>query len=253
MYLFFAFTFQTYEERKEKRFPATRLNPPADEREVSCFYEYVIFAAHEKPSPMKLFERLSYFIVFVGFVLKLFHAPFHTWIILLGLALLFGFYSFTAIAKRKPKAENIAGFAITFSLTALLFTLKFYPFNMIVFVLACAASLAYIIFGLISKSFTKGYFALWIFCFIALGVFRFMPASKKYYMWCVKFNHSIATDYFTWDKYSWFLYTDGKFDEALQASDKALDILKTEQDEEFLNMVKGHHEKIVSKSWDRFN
>jgi len=56
----------------------------------------------------------------------------------------------------------------------------------------------------------------------------------------------------TWDKYSFFLYLDGDYNEALMANEKALGIANVSGEKEWVNKIMEHRNQISSKSWKRY-
>lgn len=67
------------------------------------------------------------------------------------------------------------------------------------------------------------------------------------------------TDYYSWDKYSWFLYIANKQEEAIVANENALkaaeEYLKSTSDEDvvqYLELIKQHKQKIQENNWTNF-
>ncbi|MDZ7650489.1 MAG: hypothetical protein U5K54_26950 [Cytophagales bacterium] len=68
---------------------------------------------------------------------------------------------------------------------------------------------------------------------LVTAIVYFIPSDVRYYIFNIKFNHEIETDYRTWDKYSWFLYINNKHAEAELASERALKLVKGTTDDHY--------------------
>jgi hypothetical protein len=67
-------------------------------------------------------------------------------------------------------------------------------------------------------------------------------------------SESIKTNYRAWVKYSWFLYISDKQNEALEANQKAQDIINQNKyfDDDLANdlwRIQQHEEKIRNQNW----
>ncbi|RLD21400.1 MAG: hypothetical protein DRI71_09040 [Bacteroidetes bacterium] len=78
------------------------------------------------------------------------------------------------------------------------------------------------------------------------------PQDERYYLLNIKYNYHIEQDYWAWDKYSWFLYLDGKKEEAQQANDRAMSIVIKSGDEAMKKLIADHQAKLKSNDWHRF-
>jgi hypothetical protein len=56
----------------------------------------------------------------------------------------------------------------------------------------------------------------------------------------------------TWAKYSWFLYREGKYVQALSASERALSIANQMNDDFWIEKIIDQQEKIQSKNWTKY-
>jgi len=71
-------------------------------------------------------------------------------------------------------------------------------------------------------------------------------------------SESRKSDYYSWDKYSWFLFKVGKTNEALDANRTATKALEYNlektgyYDNQFLEMINDHKEKIQKKNWTTY-
>jgi hypothetical protein len=86
---------------------------------------------------------------------------------------------------------------------------------------------------------------------LGIVIYR-MPNDRQYYFTGIKFNYEIESDYMTWAKYSWFLYLEGKYAQALSANEKALSIASQMQDEFWIEKIIDQQEKIQSRSWTKY-
>ena len=199
---------------------------------------------------MRIILLLSYLIFFIGLIVKFFHIHFNAIIMMVGLFLMFLYYIISAIKKKVDVLQIVSGFAVVFWLTALLFTIKFFPFQIVVLTIAILLSVIAIVFAIKRKVFNQLIFLALsaLFC-----VYLFlMPSDEKYYLLNVKWNYEIDTDFFTWDKYSWFLYQNDKFDAAVKASNKALKIVKSTQNDELIDFISTHNTKLLDNNWKNY-
>ena len=89
----------------------------------------------------------------------------------------------------------------------------------------------------------------------------FVPTHKvHYFVSMTEFLNSEYRDkdYWGWDKQSWFLYLDEKYEEAEEANNKALRAIELHKngipfsEPEMEVMINLHGEKIKSRTWDTF-
>jgi hypothetical protein len=80
-----------------------------------------------------------------------------------------------------------------------------------------------------------------------------MDLHTRYYVFNIHFNPAVWTDYVTLDKYSWFLYKDRQFDEALVINGKAYNAAKASGAEEYIPTVQEHEEAIKKRNWGHFD
>ena|SRR5688572_6181894 len=201
---------------------------------------------------MRNFEATFYCVVLTGFVLKLFHLPMNTYVILMGLLLLLGFYLYAAVKKKKKRHKIIMGVSTCLVFLELLFNLKFYPFRLTVLIITAISCVAVLVILLWQKKFFYINSVTWFFAILLSASFKFISNSEKYYVWNIRYNYQAETDYMSWDKYGWFLYQDGKREEALKACDNAEKILSDGRDENYHQLVRTHREKILAGNWEEF-
>ncbi len=188
-------------------------------------------------------------IFLVGFLIKLFHVHYNAVIMLLGLFLML-VGNIGLVVKKDSSFNGWLGLASAFWLMLLLFTIKFYPFSNIVLGIAITISIIGVIIGVRNKAWSEMAFLFSSFCF-AIN-FYFIPSDTKYHLFNIRWNYEIATDFFSWDKYSWFLYQNGKYEEAFDASAKALEIANQQNASEWSSMIEEHQQKIQDRSWQSF-
>ena len=80
-----------------------------------------------------------------------------------------------------------------------------------------------------------------------------MPSDIKYYLTSIKWNQEIKTDYYSWDKYSWFLYQNGHYEDALKASTHALNLANQNDDLKWIESITNHNSLIKNKKWEQLH
>ena len=173
---------------------------------------------------MKKVLAAGLIIFFTGFILKFFHVHFHAIIMIVGLVI--GIIAQTAISfqKEDDKLSKMISWASICWLLLLLFTVKFWVYSYIF--LFIAAALTFVAAADAMKEKRLIQFKLLALTCILSMIFYIMPTHERYYLMSIKFNYEIETDYYSWDKYSWFLYNNQKYEEALEASDKAVSLVQ---------------------------
>jgi hypothetical protein len=202
---------------------------------------------------MKKFEIAGYSIFVIAVILKLFHVPYNTWCIMSALLILLIGYIGNFLSKKLEPERALAGIATVTWLALFLFLAKFWPFWLVMFSIAVVALIVVIIYRLKNKSDSDIQAVILVVAvMLSLTVF-FMPPDRRYYAFNIKFHHDLSNDYITMDKYSWFLYQAGKFDEAEKFSNDAATSAKRNSDPGFAKIANAHHEKIRAKSWEDFS
>jgi hypothetical protein len=198
---------------------------------------------------MKKVLVAGFAIFFIGFFIKFFHIHYNAVVMLAGLLILL-VTCLVAIIKKGSGTNGWANLAATFWLALLLFTVKFYPFVSVVLALAVVSSIVSVVTIVKTKTWKATAFPA--ICMLLAIIFYLTPADSKYHLMNVRWNYEIETDYFTWDKYSWFLYQNGKYEEALDASSTALRIASEVGDPEWENFIADHRNRIEQRSWTTF-
>lgn len=208
---------------------------------------------------MKKAEIFIYSLFAVGIILKLFKLPMHTIFILVTLLIILIYYVFCLISKNKDLYSSLTGLVTFVWLFCLLAILKHFPFKEIVWIVAILSSIALLILLFKNKKIKT---ANSLFCAVIIAItvfFRFLPSHHTYFLTNIKFNYQIETDYFSWDKYSWFLYSEGKQEEAIEANRNALKAVelslknaKHGDENEYLTFIKEHELEISHKTWTKY-
>jgi len=103
--------------------------------------------------------------------------------------------------------------------------------------------------------FPHAFLAVYFVFFFALS---FTHSARIYYFFNLNplLNGELRnTNYYSWDKYSWFLYTADKQDEAIEANQNAqkaavkyLKIIPNEETIQYLTLIKQHGQQIEDKN-----
>ena len=75
-----------------------------------------------------------------------------------------------------------------------------------------------------------------------------LPTDTRYYYLSIKWNQEIDDDYMSWYKFSWHLSNNNKLEEALVASNKALELVTEKGDLHWKQLIEEHHEKIMKST-----
>ena len=195
---------------------------------------------------MKKLLLLSYFLYTTGIVLKLLHIPFNAVVMMVGLLLLL--IACLGLAS-KPQMRTLAVMHLTIWswLLVFFFSVKFYPLQMVVLILAIVISIG-ALWGMLRKR-------LWLQLIPTVGVMSVvlfvyvLPTDQRYYAFNIWKNRELSSDYRSWDKYAWFLYVNDRHTEALKASDKALQIVMEGNDQEWKRLIRKHNRELHSGHW----
>jgi len=206
---------------------------------------------------MRKFAFIGFGLFAAGFGMKFLHTPFHALIMFSGLIALFIENISYTFQEDKSKSEVCFRYGITFTLSYLLFLVKFYPLGLIPLSIGLLCFVLGVFYAQTTKSknphITRFTHVTLVLSILVSATVYLIPSDVRYYLFNIKFNHEIETDYRTWDKYSWFLYVNDKHAEAAQASERALELVSKTTDEQSQNQIKSHRSKINDRSWKRFN
>ena len=112
--------------------------------------------------------------------------------------------------KKNNEIDSILGFASTSWLILLFITIKYLPFPTIVLTVAFLLTIVALVVTY-RKKLTAQTLVLGFSIILSLS-FYFMPKDSRYYILNIRWNHEINQDYETWDKYSWHLYHNHKYE-----------------------------------------
>lgn len=199
---------------------------------------------------MKKGLMIFYLIFGTALILKFFHIHYNAIGMLVGL---FGILGFGWVDLVKPRTPENRFFHLTvgFWLAYLFTQVKFLAFSVPVLVLCLIFTLLFIISIVRSKNVTL-LVPVVSAAFFALGVAG-MPTDYRYYLFNVQGNYEIESDYYTLDKYSWFLYQNQKYDEALQVSNRAYATAAQEGNFDFLEVIDSHQSAIKIRNWPHYS
>lgn len=198
---------------------------------------------------MKKLLIYSYCLYGLGFFVKFFHIHFNAVLMLVGLVgILIG--SLVLLFQKDERYRAALNFGAFGWLVALLITIKFFPFGLAAFILAIVLSiLALVVF--IRKQKPKAVWPLSLLAVITILFFN-LPTDTRFYWLNVKWNYEIARDYGTLDKYSWFLYRNGKEEEAVRVSAQALEMAKANDEQEWVEFIEEHARRIQENDWNTY-
>ena len=181
---------------------------------------------------MKIFQIISWATFFVGIIFKFLHFPGGGILCTLGFGLIFMFaaiFLYKNVFFKKENKETVSAllhFSFAFLTLYILFRVQFWPGQVANFLFAMIVSTIYFVLFFIdtgSLRFRLPHFFL--IAYFAVAVFLYaIPGHKIYYAFHYKIlseKTEISWSYEVWNMYSWFLYTNGEYDKALEANHKA--------------------------------
>ena len=198
---------------------------------------------------MKKLQFIAYGIFLTGLFLKFLHLPRNAYIMMAGILILLIIHSISAF-KKKNKFDTLKGFATASWMIFLLFVLKFWPFLPPLLVLSSVLTVIALREAYRLKE--LHHVKLLVISSVMCMTCYLMPADERYELINIKCNHHLEKDYFSWDKYSWFLYQNGHTAEAVKASDKALEIAIKSGDTEYIEFISRHNKLIKDNNWISF-
>lgn len=165
-------------------------------------------------------------------------------------------YFIKNVSKDLP--SSIFHFSCLFWSIYLFFRIQYLSYSGLIFTISLLTTLTYITLHIIKKEkFRLPHIIFTLYVGLSIIVF-FTSAHKIYYV----FNYSILNGnteniYFEkWDKYSWFLYSAGKKNEALEANTNAQKSLKNAKNtisrgeqQEYAEMLQKHQTYIIENNW----
>lgn len=200
---------------------------------------------------MKVLGSLYYgsILVFViGLSLKLIRTPFHTIMMVVGLGALLVISVLYLIALQRNK--GLLGLSTFFAAAYLLSVVKFWPSYIFGALFGFMVIIATVVAGITFLSYKGRLAVLVIFILVGLGL-NMLPKHQLYYVFNIRFNYHIDADYIAWDKYSWFLYNGNRLKEAIQANNKAYEIVKN-SDEPTKELILRHQRDLKANNWKSY-
>ena len=210
---------------------------------------------------MKNFYIISWIFYGLGLFFLLMHLPGNDIMLLFGcLLLLIHFGLFFFIPNTSSNSEKTAYLAITLITSYVTFRLIFLPFSYLLLGGALICSVLSFIFLVSTNNRLKWIHYIVIVLIALSSVLVFVKGDQIYY---VKNARYMSVDsnpcaYGLWDKYSWFLYCSDKTQEALDANQKAIDIVTEKgtcnaflsNKENTLQELEHRKEMILEKNWN---
>lgn len=202
-----------------------------------------------------MIEVISFLIFLSGLAMKLFHVPYHTVVMGAGLLCMLLLYV-TKLASQKPGIKRNAGWLGLATVSWLIFFLsevKFMGGTLVLMGLALFVSILSLLMTLRETGpLSPGRLFILLAALFLSASTSWMDLHTRYYVFNIHFNPAVWSDYVTLDKYSWFLYKDRQFDEALVINGKAYNAAKASGAEEYIPTVQEHEEAIKKRNWGHF-
>lgn len=207
---------------------------------------------------MKKAEIFLYSLFLTGLVLKLFRLPFHTVFILITLLTILIYYGYCLVQKKKEYFSTLTGLVTFTWLFYLLSILKFFSFQNVVGIITVCLSIALIFILVKNKKVVSANSKLCAVVICIVLFFKILPSHYTYYLFGIKYNYHLNTDYFTLDKYSWFLYNADKHEEAAEVNKQAQRALEESlknphgDEAEYSVLIKEHEALISNGTWEKY-
>ena len=211
---------------------------------------------------MKTLFRISLITFLTGLTFKFLHIHFNGLLLSLGGLLLLIHSSIHLIKFAKSNLILSLNYLIFTLITVYLITrIQYWSFARIVFPITVLLSIIWLIIFLNKKVKFKLSHLLLILYFAFFLIISYTPSYKIFYFVSLNkvlnSNHC-KTDYYSWDKYSWFLYLRNKQTEAMEANKnakKALELSLKNKDPEairYKDRIELHEKLIQEKTWVDF-
>ncbi len=201
--------------------------------------------------------ELLFFLVFLsGLLMKMLHLPWHTLVMAAGLGAMLIYYVMKLITL-SPGTRRNAGWLGLATVSWLIFFLaevKFMGGTLILMGLALFVSILSLLMTLREPgALSPGRIFILLAALFLSASTSWMELHTRYYVFNIHFSPSAWSDHLTLDKYSWFLYKDKKYDEALVINGKAYDAAKAVGAIEYIPTVEEHQEAIINRNWGSFD
>ena len=215
---------------------------------------------------MKKMQIIAWTSFLIGLVFKLFHLSGGGIILLLGTLLLL-IHSIVYLFKNAKTNLPISFLHLSYSFltTYALFRVQYWSCGPrifgfpLLFIIALVVVLICFILHFKNNKLPQIFLFVYFVFFIVLSYTH----SDRIFYFCnlntVLYSETRNTNYWAWDKYSWFLYIADKQDEAIEANKKAqkaveeqLKIIQDTEAVQYLPIIK-HHEKLIKeKNWTTY-
>ncbi|MBO9701773.1 MAG: hypothetical protein J7604_16320 [Sporocytophaga sp.] len=218
---------------------------------------------------MKIFQIISWTIFVIGVLFKLFHISGSSALLALSCLLLF-IHSIIYLIQKLKTDLPISFLNLSLSLWAIyfLFRIQYWSVGIdiagykIMVLIPILSSIICLVLHTTKEVQVRFPQIVLFVCFAFSLVLSYTPSYKIYYI--VNLNTILneetrKTNYFAWDKYSWFLYISNQLEDAKVANDKAQqaldEYLMSNNDTEavqYSEKIKQHKANISSKNWVEF-
>lgn len=198
---------------------------------------------------MKTLNTLANLVFFAALILKFFHIHYNAIFMLVGLAGVL-ISLLISLLKKENKTSQLVNLTNFAWLILIFVSAKFIPMHPAMVLIPLLLTLL-TSFVLVRNNSIKRLSLIAASMIIGLYFF-FLPTHKRYDLLSIRWNYEIDTDYITWDKYSWFLYQNGEYDKAMEASEKAKAIAIRLEDEDWIKLIERHKKSIEERNWSTF-
>jgi hypothetical protein len=209
---------------------------------------------------MKWLFKIAWSVLLIGLIFQLLHLRFRGLLLTLG-GLLLLIHSVIHLIKFAKSNLLLSLNYLTFtSITIyLILRLQYWSFAKVVFpITILIAIICFIMHSFKKTKFKLIHFVLLLYLIFFFKIF-YTPSYKIYYfinLNSVLNSHYRNIDYYSWDKYSWFLYLKHKQTEAIEANQKAATALdkklKNSNDTKafkYKEIIKHHEQLLINKTW----
>lgn len=215
---------------------------------------------------MPRFLLIAYLLFLTGIAFKMFRLPFASLILVVAVLLMLVQSVLYFSRNIKTNAvQSLFYLAVAVSLVYVTFRIQYWPTGRhpfgpsTVYSFVTAATLAYVVVFIVKKQRVNFKFIFILALFGATFYLTTLPVRQVHYALYlngITYNEGRKSNFIDWHKYSWFLYSDGMFDEALEANQMAIQelkkVLEIESSEHLLQNQRQLEEVenlIRSRSW----
>lgn len=200
--------------------------------------------------------ELIFFLAFLsGLVMKLFHLPGHTLVMGIGLLAMLIYYvvSLVVSTSGKKRTSSWLGLSTVSWLIFFLAEVKFMGGTLILMMLALFVSVLSLLMTLKEPGvLSPGRIIVLLAALFLAASTSWMELHTRYYVFNIHFSTNVWNDYVMLDKYSWFLYNDQEYEEALVINSKAHEAANAKGALDYIPTVEQHEEAIIKRNWGSF-